>query len=59
MNVFPFLIAMALFVLGLWLFGIADAVAGFEAAVFFGGIVSVSLALAIPMNVIGRRESGN
>ncbi|MGR0319032.1 hypothetical protein [Agromyces sp. ZXT2-3] len=58
MSVFPFLVAMALFVFGMWLFGIADAVPGFEALVFFGGIVCVSLALAIPFNVLGRRESG-
>ncbi|MRX44099.1 hypothetical protein [Agromyces kandeliae] len=58
MSVFPFLIAMALFVFGMWVFSIADVVPGFEAIVFFGGIVCVSLSLAIPFNVLGRRESG-
>jgi hypothetical protein len=58
-SVFPFLIAMALFVFGMWLFSIADVVTGLEAIVFFSGIVCVSLALAIPFNVLGRRESGN
>jgi len=57
-SLFPFLISMALFVFGMWLFSIADVVIGFEAIVFFGGIVCVSLALAIPFNVLGRRESG-
>ena len=58
MSLFPFLIAMALFLFGMWLMSIADVVTGFEAIVFFGGIASVSLALAIPVNVLGRRESG-
>ena len=58
MSLFPFLIAMALFLFGLWLMSVADVVAGFEAIVFFAGIVSVALALAIPVNILGRRESG-
>ncbi|GAA2045550.1 hypothetical protein GCM10009819_36210 [Agromyces tropicus] len=58
MSLFPFLISMALFVFGMWLFSIADVVAGFEAIVFFGGILCVAIALAIPFNVLGRRESG-
>ena len=58
MSLFPFLIAMALFLFGLWLMSVADAVVGFEALAFFGGILSASLALAIPINVLGRRESG-
>lgn len=58
MSLFPFLIAMALFLFGLWLMSVADVVLGFEALVFFGGILCAALALAIPMNVLGRRESG-
>ncbi|WP_438856544.1 hypothetical protein [Agromyces sp. M3QZ16-3] len=58
MSVFPFLIAMALFVFGMWVLSIADVVVGFEALVFFGGILCVSLAVAIPVNILGRRESG-
>ena len=58
MSLFPFLIAMALFVFGLWLMSVADVVIGFEAIVFFGGILCASAALAIPINVLGRRESG-
>jgi hypothetical protein len=57
-SLFPFLIAMALFLFGLWLMSIADAVIGLEAVVFFGGILAASLALAIPINLLGRRESG-
>ena len=58
MSLFPFLIAMALFLFGLWLMSIADVVIGFEALVFFGGILAAALALAIPINLLGRRESG-
>lgn len=58
MSLFPFLIAMALFLFGLWLMSVADVVIGFEALVFFGGILSAALALAIPINLLGRRESG-
>jgi hypothetical protein len=57
-SLFPFLIAMAFFVFGLWLMSVADAVIGFESLVFFGGILSAALALAIPINLLGRRESG-
>jgi hypothetical protein len=57
-SVFPFLIAMALFVFGMWLFSVADVVVGFEAIVFFSGIVCVSLSLAIPFDLLGRRDSG-
>jgi hypothetical protein len=57
-SLFPYLIAMALFLFGLWLMSVADVVTGFEAAVFFGGILCASAALAIPINVLGRRESG-
>ena len=57
MNAVPFVIAMALFVLGMWLFSVAPEVVGFEAILFFGGIVCVALALAVPVNLLGHRES--
>ena len=55
-NVVAFLIAMGLFVLGLWIFSVAPELAGFEAVTFFGGIVCVCLALAIPFNLLGRGD---
>ncbi|UOE45824.1 hypothetical protein [Agromyces larvae] len=54
MNGVLFLIAMAIFVFGLWLFGIAETVPGFQAPVFFAGILCVAIALAIPTTVLGR-----
>ena len=56
MNVVAFLIAMGLFVLGMWVFSIAPELAGFEAATFFGGILCVSLAVAIPVNLLGHGD---
>ena len=56
MNVVAFLIAMGLFVFGMWVFSIAPELAGFEAVTFFGGILCVSLAVAIPLNLLGRSD---
>ncbi|MFK4730630.1 hypothetical protein ROT00_13150 [Agromyces mediolanus] len=55
MNVVAFLIAMGLFLFGMWLMGTAPHLAGVEAIVFFAGIVSIALAMAIPMNLLSRR----
>lgn len=56
MNVVATVIAMALFVFGMWVMSIAPEVAGFQAATFFSGIIAVSLALAIPFHVLGRAD---
>ena len=56
MNVITFIIAMAIFLFGLWLMSIAVELPGFEAISFFGGILSVSLAVAIPVNILGRAD---
>ena len=57
MNAVPFVIAMGLFVFAMWLMSVAPELEGFEAISFFAGIVCVALALAIPVNLLGRRES--
>lgn len=56
MNVVAFVIAMGFFLFGMWLMGIAAGVPGLEAIVFFGGILCVSLAVAIPMSILGRAD---
>ncbi len=56
MNVVAFIIAMAFFVFGMLLMGYAPELPGFEAAVFFGGILSVAVAVAIPVNLLGRGD---
>jgi hypothetical protein len=55
-NVVSFLISMGLFVFGLWLMGTAPVMTEFQAPVFFGGILSVSLAIGIPFHVLGRSD---
>lgn len=56
MNVVAFLIAMGFFVFGMWVLSIAPGLAGLEAATFFGGILCVALAVAIPVNILGRGD---
>ena len=56
MNVITFLISMGLFVFGMWLMGTAPVMTEFQAPVFFGGIISVALSLAIPFHLLGRSD---
>ena len=56
MNGVLFVIAMAFYVFGMWLMGTAFTVPGLEAVVFFGGILCVALALAIPTTILGRGQ---
>lgn len=58
MSAFPYIITMAIFVFGMWLMSIADTIAGFEALVFFGGILAIAVAMAVPIQLLGHRESG-
>jgi hypothetical protein len=55
-NVVAFLIAMGLFVFGMWLMSIAVDLPGLEAVMFFGGILCVAVAVAIPVNILGRAD---
>ncbi|MCU1468932.1 MAG: hypothetical protein JWQ39_81 [Glaciihabitans sp.] len=56
MNVFGFIIAFVIFVAGLVLFGFAFTVPSFEAVMFVGGIILVSISLAIPFHILGHGE---
>ncbi|WP_165906117.1 hypothetical protein [Agromyces badenianii] len=56
MNVVAFFISMGLFVFGMWLMGTAPEAAAFQAPLFFGGIVSVAVSLAIPFHLLGRSD---
>jgi hypothetical protein len=55
-NVVVFLIAMGIFVFGLWLMSIAPELAGLQAIIFFGGILCAAIAVAIPVNILGRGD---
>ncbi|WP_127794042.1 hypothetical protein [Agromyces sp. LHK192] len=59
MNTILFLITMAIFVFGMWLMGNASHIAGFEAIIFIAGILCIAIAMAIPINVLGRGAKGN
>ncbi|WP_353807138.1 hypothetical protein [Agromyces sp. SYSU T00194] len=56
MNVFAFVIAMLLFLLGMLAFGMAFVATGFQAFVFGGGILLIALSLAIPFHLLGRAD---
>ncbi len=56
MNVVAFVIAMGLFLFGMWLMGTAPEVAGLQAILFFAGILCVVVAVAIPMSILGRAD---
>jgi len=58
MKVFVFLVALVLFVASFALFGYAFTFDdGFwQSVMFFGGILAVSAALAIPFHVLSRTE---
>jgi uncharacterized membrane protein YiaA len=55
-NVVAFVIAMGIFVFGLWLMSIAPEVVGFQAVAFFVGILCATVAVAIPINLLGRAD---
>jgi hypothetical protein len=52
MNIVAFVVAFAIFALGLWLFGLAFAVTSFMAPIFIGGILCVSFSMAIPFHLL-------
>jgi hypothetical protein len=45
-----FIVALLLFLLGMFAFGISFSIEGFQAIVFVAGILLVSLAMALPMH---------
>ncbi len=56
MKIFVFVIAMAFFVGGIILMGYAIDLKEGMALMFFGGILSVSVSLAIPFNLLGEQS---
>jgi len=52
MNIVPFIIAFAIFILGMFLFGLAFSVTVFQGAIFIAGILAISLSLAIPFHLL-------
>jgi hypothetical protein len=56
-NIFGFVISLALFVGGIYLMGQAFYVEGLESVVFIGGILVTSLGVAIPIHIMKRVDS--
>lgn len=54
MKVIALIAALVFFIGGLYLFALAFQAVGFEAIVFFAGIIAVSISLAIPFHVLNR-----
>ena len=54
MNVIFFIVALALFVGGLFLFGYSFSVEGYQGAVFIAGILAISASIALPVHVLKR-----
>jgi uncharacterized membrane protein HdeD (DUF308 family) len=55
-KIFVYVIAMAFFVGGIILMGYAIGMKEGMALMFFGGILSVSVSLAIPFNLLGEQS---
>lgn len=56
MKVPAFIIVFAIFCTGLWLMGHAFEIETFQLETFLGGILVVSLAIAVPAHIMGRAE---
>ena len=54
MRIVVFIICIALFIAGMFLFGLAPILPAFQGLVFFVGILCVSAALAIPTSLLPR-----
>jgi hypothetical protein len=46
-----FIVALLLFLLGMFILGISFSVVGFQAVLFVGGILLISLAMALPIHL--------
>ena len=52
MHIVAFIVAFAIFVLGLWLFGLAFSVTSLMGATFIAGILCVAISMAIPFHLL-------
>ena len=55
-DVIAFLLCFLLFLVGLFLLGLAATLPAWEGLVFFAGILCVALSLGIPVHVLGHTE---
>jgi hypothetical protein len=57
MNIIAFIVALALFVGGLFMMGYSFYVEGFQGIVFVGGILVTSLGVALPIHILKRIDA--
>jgi hypothetical protein len=57
MNVVAFIIALALFVVGIFLMGVAVTLTAFQGLVFFVAILIVCLGIAVPIHILKRIDA--
>ncbi len=57
MNVVAFIIALALFVFGIFLMGVAVTLTSFQGLVFFVAILIVTLGIALPIHILKRIDA--
>jgi len=55
-DILAFLGCFILFLVGLFLLGLAPTLPAWEGVVFFGGIVCIALSFGIPVGVLGHTE---
>jgi hypothetical protein len=56
MNIVAFVISFIVFVGGLFLMGYSFEIPGYELVAFLGGILAVSLAVAVPAHILKRTD---
>jgi hypothetical protein len=57
-DIVAFIVCIALFLGGMFLFGLAPILPAFEGLIFFIGILCVAAALFIPVHLLPRAEDG-
>jgi hypothetical protein len=56
-NIAGFIVSFLLFVGGIWLLGAAFSATGYEALVFFAGIVCSAIGIFIPVHILKRIDA--
>lgn len=55
-NVVAFIISFGLFLFGMWLMAVAFANEAMAIWIFTGGILAITVAMAIPFSLLGRSD---
>jgi hypothetical protein len=55
-DVIAFILCFLLFLVGLFLFGLAPTLSAWEGPVFFAGILCIALSFGIPVHALGHSE---